>query len=468
MSDIKFSIACFSNEWDNTLPVITKPFPGESLYGFLLRLDIINMFSPGTVMDTVKKHTTGRLSLNKPGLFVVGTIFDFTKLSELANLPITEIEKLTLYPTLKRFFKSNEIYSELAGSYPNFKVCPICIKDYKLPLIHIFKNINTCFEHKVFLHDKCICGEKIRLFTSQTRPCCPNCGTEYSSLPIRNFDSDENIFFKDEFYYNSYKSIIFDKIDLIHEDEVIASGLEKRLQYWAFKGRIPSREFKIRFGYDVTNIKNGHGMYNISLSKIIDVLYRMGVMPWEFRDMNIDKDCSRIIDQTSYVNISEGEHVCPNIYCEYYGVQGKGNVKFYGRKKDRYGNKMIEEFCDACGTRFFGNNIIQSYDYNPGLRKIDIDKARERIITWQKSLIVACKEMIEKRIPITLTGCFKHAKIPIGKTYFIDRLGLISILEKYAQEQRNELKTWSHGLEIDDLEDFTNRIYRRRKGTVTI
>ncbi len=38
-----------------TLPYIVDPYKGESLYGYLLRLDFLNNFSPGTVLSFIKK-----------------------------------------------------------------------------------------------------------------------------------------------------------------------------------------------------------------------------------------------------------------------------------------------------------------------------------------------------------------------------------------------------------------------------
>ena len=39
-----------NNEWKRTLPILNLPFQVESLIGYLLRLDYINGFTPGTLL----------------------------------------------------------------------------------------------------------------------------------------------------------------------------------------------------------------------------------------------------------------------------------------------------------------------------------------------------------------------------------------------------------------------------------
>ncbi len=220
--------------------------------------------------------------------------------------------------------------------------------------------------------------------------------------------------------------------------------------------------FKKEYGYDAANMKNGHGPNNLSLSRILDILYKLGYTPQEFRDLkysNKFKKIPFIHKNNSDTNI---QSTCPNIYCIHYNTKGD-NVALYGKKRLPSGKVITEEFCKTCGTRFFKDNIIQSYDYNPGLRQSDIEKARLRIPKWQEALSIVCIEIINKRKPITLTECFKKANIPIGKTYFIDRLGLIQILEKYAAIQKNDFKKWSQELDPPDAAEFLRRIYKRKR-----
>lgn len=71
--------------------------------------------------------------------------------------------------------------------------------------------------------------------------------------------------------------------------------------------------------------------------------------------------------------------------------------------------------------------------------------------------------MIENRIPITLTGCYKKAGIPIGKAYFCDRLRLIDLLEEYAEIQRKDMNNCSSELDPKEVESFVRRIYERNR-----
>jgi len=75
----------------DTFPFLIRPVIGESLFGFLLRLDSINRFPSGSVIRMIKKLSIGVPSVNRPGLFLIGTIFDLELLSNLAGIPINGI-----------------------------------------------------------------------------------------------------------------------------------------------------------------------------------------------------------------------------------------------------------------------------------------------------------------------------------------------------------------------------------------
>lgn len=51
MQDLGISID--NNSWHKTLPVISVPFFGESLFGYLLRVENINGLVPGDIIRTV-------------------------------------------------------------------------------------------------------------------------------------------------------------------------------------------------------------------------------------------------------------------------------------------------------------------------------------------------------------------------------------------------------------------------------
>lgn len=451
-----------NNTWQNTLPVISHPLSGESLYGYLLRLDFINNLSPGTILDMLKKHTTGKTSLNRPGLFLVGKIFDLKILSKLVALSYREITKLTLAPTIQHLFKSTNIHPSQIGYSTYFKICPICISEMKLPIIHSFKNINICLEHEIELQSRCTCNHKIVLFSPDaTAYHCPNCNTHYSKLPkiAANKNSDE--YKKESFLYSSYVELLEDQICLVNNNESLSEGLENRLQFLSYKNGLNGKTFSEIFGYDNLRTRNGHGLDNISLAKIIDMLYGLGHTPKEFRDLKVRVNLKQREISVSHNNFEKDS--CPNIYCKNWGKIGIENIKHYGRQKYNNGEIVVEKYCNTCGTRFIGDNITQSYDYNPGVNYYILEAARNRIVKWQEALKTECQKMIDKRIPITLTNCFKEANIPIGKTYSSDRLGLIDILEKYTHEQIEDLDNWKHELNTKEINSFLRRVYKRKR-----
>lgn len=450
-------------EFQNTLPFLIRPNAGDSLFGFLLRLDYINMFQSGSVVHMIKKLSIGVPSINRPGLFLIGTIFDLELLSNLSGIPIDEIHQLTLIPSLTQIFRTTHIYPHLAGYSNEFKICPDCVKEHNIPLIHSFKNVDTCVAHKTKLYTKCLCGKSIMLFKPDTEHySCPNCSMDYRTLPavITNNDSDFN---KQLFLYDSYKGLLEGKYIFIRDEEDLNRGFEGRLQYLSYRLNLEKGKFKQAFGYDASKMKNGHGPSNLSLSKILDILYELNLTINDFQNLVIPEKYFKIQDLNNGIINVTPTNECPNIYCIDYNKQDHGNIKNYGRKKSPMGIYMLEQYCTSCGTRFFGNNIIQSYDYNPGMRYADIEKAQQRIVKWKDSLTTVCLELIDKMIPITLTGAFKKAGIPIGKTYFIKRLGLIDILKLYSNKQRAILSTKINEIGMEEYKHLINRIYRPKK-----
>lgn len=445
-------------------PFVIVPFQHESIYGYTMRLDVLNAYPLGTTLKLINNHKTGRLLLNRPGLFITGNTFNIDKLSQVTNISIDELNSLTMTPALHRIYQTKKIYPNLISYSSSFKVCPSCITNNLHPLLFLLKDITYCQDHKVHLYDKCVCGKKILLFSANTKAnCCPYCGVPYHSLKSISIDGNSQEMQIQEYYYNNYKDLIFNNINFVNDDEQLSSGFEKRLLYLIYKNRIAHSDFKNLFGYSINNAKNGHGLLNLSISAIIHALFRLNISVIEFRDLHTDAKLNKITNVDHSTNEKNSVRTCPNIYCSDFNLISRDNIKHYGKRTLNSGVVKIEEFCKTCGTRFIGNNIIQSYDYNPGLRHYDIERARSRIIIWQQNLMKVCEEMIQCRIPITLTGCFKKARIPIGKTYFIDRLGLINIIEEYAQKQTEDSSRWIHELSEKDAASFLRRIYKRKK-----
>lgn len=53
------SLYISNSNWNNTFPIVDSPFQGESLLGYLLRLDYLNDYKPGTIINnTYKDHSS--------------------------------------------------------------------------------------------------------------------------------------------------------------------------------------------------------------------------------------------------------------------------------------------------------------------------------------------------------------------------------------------------------------------------
>ena len=244
----------YSNEnylFHTSLPCIIKPFEGESLFGYLLRLDIANNFSLGSVLRSISLHSTGRGSLNRPGLFICGTIIDLYTLSELTNIDFNRLLDLTYIKLLRKVFDINQPYPELLGYSSAFKICPLCAKNYHFPLIHSIKNIEICSTHNVYLIDRCICGNKILLFNQHSKSLkCPICNIPYQILSTSEVEPGSDYLRRQAFLYDAYYSLMCEDIAFINTVETSEKGFENRLQHNALQLGIDNKQFGERFGYE--------------------------------------------------------------------------------------------------------------------------------------------------------------------------------------------------------------------------
>lgn len=321
------------SEFHETLPFIISPCQGESLYGYLLRLDHINGFASGTILRMIKKHSTGLTPYNRPGLYILGTIFNLQALSVLVNVPYDIICDLTLSSSVKRLFRIETAYPSLIGYSNHFKICPKCIEELKMPLIHVFQNISICLEHNIYLSSKCSCGNRIVLFSPESHySCCPNCDMPYKGLPQQRIEFNSREYVQQEYFYYAYIDLIYNSIDFVNQNETLAQGFEDRLQQIVHSKGIGQTDFKKLFGFEASKMKNGHGISNLSLSKIVEMLYVLGYSPVEFRDIKSDLKSCKIHDCLSNKENDIYNSTCPNIYCKYYNIKGNSNIKYCGRR----------------------------------------------------------------------------------------------------------------------------------------
>lgn len=200
--------------WYTTFPFLDAPYEGESIFGYILRMDSLNHFSPGTILNMIKLNKLA--SFNNPCSFLIDNCINIDKLAQLVGLSLDNINSLRLPSYLRFILQSNTITKSLITYSSIYRICPECIREGKIPLIHIFKKVNVCIDHKLMLESRCTCGRNIVLFSSNSMIYhCPFCGENFSGLGKRK--TNNNYLMANIYYYE-----IFHK--LLHEYEISSAN----------------------------------------------------------------------------------------------------------------------------------------------------------------------------------------------------------------------------------------------------
>lgn len=294
-----------ANYWNETLPFIVKPFEGESLLGYLLRLDYINGFFPGkllkellTVKDINDKSRMKYLNWEEvfnSGAFckILDLCIDIHLLSQRVNIPEKDIRKLTLYDAQQRLSYFVDGQRKSLVYYSELKICPICIRKWVIPKYFLVNGTSTCLTHGVKLIKHCICGKKINLFHNPWNSLvCKNkvCKKPYSLQIKKNSAFHENLNY--ESIINTY---IYDEnsyIINIDEKEKSSEVLMQRLKYlrkvriFALKHIRAKLPIIINKPVFFDSYEREIAEYNLNLPDIVREICYFKLTPYQFAQIN--------------------------------------------------------------------------------------------------------------------------------------------------------------------------------------
>jgi hypothetical protein len=108
------------------LPVVLRPYHGESLYGFALRLDEANTIPAGTLARVISRDGRGPGRRAQASYQYVANLYDLPLLAALVETQQRAIEALTYRRQLWRLFGPSASASRL-GPGAQFRVCPMCV-----------------------------------------------------------------------------------------------------------------------------------------------------------------------------------------------------------------------------------------------------------------------------------------------------------------------------------------------------
>ena len=271
------------------LPYIDFPFYNESLIGYLLRLDFLNGFSTSSILKICLKKDKD-IDINEYSIEDLEESIDLEYLSRLTNISPPYFNKMKISTIRRKLFRYNCTLTKENFHYGEVKICPECIKNWKLPQLFLFESVNTCLLHSCELISLCSCGRKINLLNTTSDLVCNKCKAEYSSLFIPSYTLPNEL---DSMYLyqNILKTYLTEDISIIRKDEKLLAGIIKRINYLE-NIKIAGFKTVLETSYVNKKAKIYFERYNrnineiINLNFLISLIKEFSISPFQFFNYN--------------------------------------------------------------------------------------------------------------------------------------------------------------------------------------
>jgi hypothetical protein len=386
------------------------PHDGESLAGYLLALDEMNLLDAGRVLRLVRRVDAGPRKVGRPGFFVNASTINLAALAPLAGgVSVTELEKLTAVPALRWLFgAANKV---VRPTKLGWRLCPACVRQRRLPLVSLFADIDGCIEHERVLVDRCRagCEAPIELFMGQDLPfTCHDigCAHPYEDLDARRLTAAEVTGLR-------HRAAIYEDL-FAFAATAPAPVPSMRILANALHGLIAAsgsaESLRIRVGS------------RPSLALVVEVLAATSSSAHDL-DARL-----RAVTTPVAPRPQPGPSGCPNPRCQ-------ANLdKAKARGLLRCAN---ESQCRTCGTRFTRERILFSYDEQPGYRPVFALRNSVRLERHRQRLRVLCDRWLQDDRTITREAALRDAGIrPSIIPHLSDRAGFCAIVENAQDRQR--------------------------------
>lgn len=395
--------------WEAAIRTSRPPLPGESLAGYLLALDEMNLLDAGRVLRLIRRLQTGPRKIGQPGYFVNASTIDLVALSPLAGgVPVEELERLTAIPLLRWLYGSAE---KVIRAHASFRICPECVRERRIPLVALFPDVSGCADHGLALVDRCgaECDAPTAPFLGQERPfTCHElgCVRRYEDLETRPLTGEE--------LTNLRRRVA------IYQD----------LSDFAATGPAPTASIKVLTGAlhaliattAVAEPLRARVGRRPSLALVVEVLAATGATALDL-DVRL-----RALVQPQALRPKPGPSGCPNPMCT--ASSGRAMVKPLLRCAG-------ESQCRICGTRFTRDRILFSFDEQPGYRSVLALRNSARLGRHRERLSALCDHWIAEDRTITREAALREAGIrPSIVPHLSERAGLCAIVEAAQTRQR--------------------------------
>ncbi len=377
------------------LPHVLVPCPEESLLSFMLRLDAINGWPVGETAKLVSLHVTGWRRATAT-MWAAGTVWDLRRLARLSENPLEAIEALTWLPDLRAATNDPGLAITALGDAGPLRFCPVCLaNEGTIPRSCFLPLVDICPRHGVWMERFCPAhGASSGDFHTYPpvveggRIACAGCGRELATPVGRAVDAEALAHLRDT--WRAWTFLLGWRGDDI-------------------RGRGYRTVRAIRRGYPLRDLGQA-----ASFARLVTV----------FLALQIEPELIATLEE-------QPAPPCPNASCPRHLAPGPDDPLSAGRQ--------VEHHCACCGARFVGRRLLLCFDpdhgsTHPSVRSVR--KARHRLDRWREALADACRDDILAGRPITVTGTFRRAGVPLNANLRATRLGLVALVRDAARRQR--------------------------------
>lgn len=411
---------------DNKFTIRLKPFNGESLSGYLMRVALAN----GVELNNILKYTKYRtkrtpLIYHFPQQIDINSLINkninFETLSNLLVIEKGTLENMTLFSLFNKFSdnidsKSTIKYGLTQNTYVNNKrrYCPLCMKEYRnYKLIWQVAEIEICDIHLIRLTSECSACQTEQPYIAHNLELfkCTKCSTD---LDKRSYEyiSDKNFIVEQLRKYKFWHYLLNPNVQLCKQIKQFCK--EKSLAItFLYACQLGQSEFDINFTRKYFN--NGLGYYllrlvhdglrpmYVTIKRLSNLLKKIDINIEEFSQINVPNEfIQSLMLYYSNKNLVSGS-CCFNL-CTSYGTNSKmKKLNHLDFQRKNYSSVYI---CTGCHMK---------YGYTKDKSEWEIIKANTNYINVIEQVLPLINMKMERGEIVKKTGLnYRNVSKAIG------------------------------------------------------
>lgn len=342
-------------------PVFTirvKPYIGESLWSYLLRLASKNGIE---FYSTVKNIKGRRLRIEAAELEMMDnspdSIVDVGHLSKMTSLPEEQLLRMTMHYVFATFEEPKDISTSrlLNGMLrDHFCYCPHCLKEKPyFRLIWKAENMQACQTHGTPLLDKCLhCHQNIKFHEVTDIERCPRCEK------LLHAPSEWN---PDTYSKGSHKNFLYWAM-LIHSSQLArdVKQVSLKLLYLLNNKENVYQQKNIHGKLGKTSLSNlvqyARGKFPekrvLHLAQVFSILQKHRMTMKDFLAMKVPEEFAKSIEPREVIPLPE-QVACQAPWCSSHNMTGTLVITGATIIEDSRGKVLYHcSSCNACGCKY--------------------------------------------------------------------------------------------------------------------